>query len=246
MRPTHPPDDRRARHEATGEWPQPTASALLDARARDAGRVFMIEGRREGARQFTFGDLKQRADRMAVALGRLGVRRRRRGVVAASQLVRGRGAGGGDRPHRRRVEPDHHHLPRTRGRLRLPPGAGEGARRSGRGARRRPSRHRRRGARGARPISSTCSPCAPSPPPDSARWSNWRTTPARAAAALAVRPARRVDDLLHLGHHRRPEGRPAHGVDARRRAALSGPAVPARRATTAACCSSPSPTSAAW
>ncbi len=73
MQPTHPQRDRRARHEATGEWPQPTVSALVDARARDAGRVFMIEGRREGWRQFTFGDLKRRADRMTMALGRLGV-----------------------------------------------------------------------------------------------------------------------------------------------------------------------------
>jgi cyclohexanecarboxylate-CoA ligase len=75
MRPTRPPDDRRARHEASGEWPQPTLSALLAARqGRDAGRVVIIEGRRDGGRQFTFGDLQRRADRMAVALRRLGVR----------------------------------------------------------------------------------------------------------------------------------------------------------------------------
>ena len=75
MRPTRPADEaRRAHHEARGEWPQPNLSALLDARqARDAGRVFIIEGLREGGRQFTFGDLKTRADRMAVALGKLGV-----------------------------------------------------------------------------------------------------------------------------------------------------------------------------
>jgi cyclohexanecarboxylate-CoA ligase len=74
MRATRPPDDRRARHEASGEWPQPTLTALLDARqARDASRVFIIEGLREGGRQFTFGDLKRRADRMAVALAKLGV-----------------------------------------------------------------------------------------------------------------------------------------------------------------------------
>lgn len=75
MRPSRPPDDRRARHEASGEWPQPPLSALLDARlAADAGRVFLIEGLREGGRQFTYGDLKRRADRMAVALARCGVR----------------------------------------------------------------------------------------------------------------------------------------------------------------------------
>src|SRR5262245_1512918 len=75
MRATRPPDDRRARHEAAGEWPQPTLSALLDARhARDAQRVVVIEGVRDGGRQFTFGDWKARADRMAVALSRIGVR----------------------------------------------------------------------------------------------------------------------------------------------------------------------------
>ena len=75
MQATRPPDDRRARHEASGEWPQPSASAMLEARVRhDAGGVFMIEGLRSGGRQFTFGELKARADRMAVALARLGVR----------------------------------------------------------------------------------------------------------------------------------------------------------------------------
>jgi acyl-CoA synthetase (AMP-forming)/AMP-acid ligase II len=74
MQPTHLPAERRARHEATGEWPQSTVSGLLDVRQeRDAGRLFMIEGLREGGRQFTFADLKQRADRMTVALTRLGV-----------------------------------------------------------------------------------------------------------------------------------------------------------------------------
>ena len=72
---THPGEGRRARHEAAGEWPQQPLSVLLDARAkRDGARVFMIEGAREGGRQFTFGDLKTRADRIAVALGKVGVR----------------------------------------------------------------------------------------------------------------------------------------------------------------------------
>src|SRR5262249_24051445 len=49
-------------------------SALLDARARDAGgRIYAIEGARDGDRVHTFGDLKRRADRMAVALAKLGV-----------------------------------------------------------------------------------------------------------------------------------------------------------------------------
>jgi cyclohexanecarboxylate-CoA ligase len=84
MQPTRPPEDRRARHEASGEWPQPTLSALVDARQRrDAGRVFVIEGLREGGRQFTYADLKRRADRIAVALTKLGVRA---GDVVAWQL----------------------------------------------------------------------------------------------------------------------------------------------------------------
>lgn len=75
MQATRPLDDRRARHEAAGEWPQPTVSAMLEARqASDAERIFMIEGARSGGRQFTYGELKTRADRMSVGLGRLGVR----------------------------------------------------------------------------------------------------------------------------------------------------------------------------
>jgi cyclohexanecarboxylate-CoA ligase len=74
MQATRPPDDRRARHEARGEWPHPTLSALLDARVRQtANRIYLIEGKREGGRRYTFGDLKTRADRMATALQRLGV-----------------------------------------------------------------------------------------------------------------------------------------------------------------------------
>jgi cyclohexanecarboxylate-CoA ligase len=74
MRPTRPPDDRIGRHEAAGEWPGATFSALLDARASDAGdRTYIVEGSRKGDRAHTFGDLKRRADRMAVALRKLGV-----------------------------------------------------------------------------------------------------------------------------------------------------------------------------
>src|SRR2546422_2604649 len=75
MRPTRPPDERRARHEATGEWPQPSLSAMLAERARRTPeRVYLIEGRREGGRSYTFGDLAARAGRMAGALLGLGVR----------------------------------------------------------------------------------------------------------------------------------------------------------------------------
>ncbi len=74
VRPTRPPDDaRRARHETSGAWPQPPLSTLLaDRAARTPDRVFVIEGRREGGRSFTFADVAARADRMAVALQRLG------------------------------------------------------------------------------------------------------------------------------------------------------------------------------
>src|SRR5215472_6640079 len=74
MRPTRPADARRARHEATGEWPQPSLSTLLAARARtDPHRPYLIEGLREGGRTFTFRDVARRADRVATALLRLGV-----------------------------------------------------------------------------------------------------------------------------------------------------------------------------
>jgi len=74
MRPTRPPDDRRARHEASGEWPQPSLSAMLAARARATpDRLYLIEGKREGGRQHTYGELAARAARMAVALRRAGL-----------------------------------------------------------------------------------------------------------------------------------------------------------------------------
>src|SRR5881409_233662 len=75
MQATRPPDERRARHEATGEWPQPSLSAMLAERVRRTPeRVYLIEGRREGGRTYTFGDLAARAERMAGALLALGVR----------------------------------------------------------------------------------------------------------------------------------------------------------------------------
>jgi cyclohexanecarboxylate-CoA ligase len=74
MYPTRPPAARRARHEAAGEWPQPGLAELAERRQRhDGDRVFVIEGARDGGRQFTFGDLNRRADRMATALRRLGI-----------------------------------------------------------------------------------------------------------------------------------------------------------------------------
>jgi len=81
---TRPPDDRRPRHEAAGEWPHPSLSALLDARvAATPDRVYLIEGQREGGRQLTFRALAMRAARMAVALRKLGIGR---GDVVSWQL----------------------------------------------------------------------------------------------------------------------------------------------------------------
>ena len=75
MQATRPPDDRRTRHEATGEWPQPSLAAMLAERARRTPeRVYLIEGRRDGGRSWTFGDLAARAEGMAGALLALGVR----------------------------------------------------------------------------------------------------------------------------------------------------------------------------
>ncbi|HJQ84563.1 MAG TPA: AMP-binding protein [Candidatus Binatia bacterium] len=74
MQATRPPTDRRARHEATGEWPQPSLSTMLAERMRRTPqRVYMIEGQRDGGRSWTFADLGARATRMAAALARLGV-----------------------------------------------------------------------------------------------------------------------------------------------------------------------------
>ncbi len=84
MRPTRPPDARRSSHEAAGEWPQPPLSTLLSARAQaDPDRPYLVEGLRAGGRTFTFRDVARRADRMAVALSRLGVKH---GDVVSWQL----------------------------------------------------------------------------------------------------------------------------------------------------------------
>jgi len=73
MQPTRLPDDRRARHEATGEWPQPSLWTMLAARVRATpGQTFLIEGQREGGRSYTFADLAARAERMAGGLARIG------------------------------------------------------------------------------------------------------------------------------------------------------------------------------
>lgn len=84
MRPTRDPESRRARHEAAGEWPGATFSALLDARAAaSAERPYLIESSRDGDRIHSFAHLKARADRMATALVRLGIGR---GDVVSYQL----------------------------------------------------------------------------------------------------------------------------------------------------------------
>ena len=176
-----PADARRARHEATGEWPQPTpVDPARPRRAQaDPDRPYLIEGLREGGR--TLHASRRRAARRSHR-GRARPSRRRagrRGLVAAAELDRGRGAGGGDRSPRRGLEPDHHDLPRARGRLRLPPGAARAcwscpawcaasitaSWRARCGQRRRDS--------------STSSPCAPTRRRGSARSSRSRTIPAR-------------------------------------------------------------------
>src|SRR5205809_824936 len=60
---------------ASGAVPQPSLSARLAERVRRTPeRIYLIEGRREGGRSYTFGDLAARAERMAGALLGLGVR----------------------------------------------------------------------------------------------------------------------------------------------------------------------------
>src|SRR5262249_6538743 len=75
LQPTRLPADRRAPHEATGEWPRPSLWTMLAARVRATpGQTFLIEGQREGGRSYTFADLAARAERMAGGLARIGVR----------------------------------------------------------------------------------------------------------------------------------------------------------------------------
>ena len=125
-------------------------------------------GPREGgrpSRSATCGARRSHGRRARPARRRSG----RRGLVAAAELVRGRRAGGGDRPPGRGVEPDHHDLPRARGRLRLPPGAARAcwscpgwcAASITASWRARCGRRRR--------DSSTSSPCAPTPAAGPAR-----------------------------------------------------------------------------
>ena len=84
MEPTFLPPARRAHHEAAGEWPSPSFSDLLAARARDAANSpYIIEARRDGSRTYTFEQVNQRAHLMAAALRTLGIRA---GDVVAWQL----------------------------------------------------------------------------------------------------------------------------------------------------------------
>src|SRR5262249_37406556 len=52
----------------------PLSTLLADRARADPHRPYLTEGLREGGRTFTFRDVATRADRMAVALARLGVR----------------------------------------------------------------------------------------------------------------------------------------------------------------------------
>jgi len=74
MRPTLLADERIRAHERAGEWPHRSLSTILRQRAAETpNRIYLIEGCREGGRTFTFRDLDRRADRMAVALRRIGI-----------------------------------------------------------------------------------------------------------------------------------------------------------------------------
>src|SRR5947209_2334672 len=97
-------DARRAR--------APDAGARLSDRGPARGRAELHLRRPRGPRG---------ADDRCATRARGAARRGR--LLAAPELVRGRRARGRDRLDRRRLEPDHRHLPRARDELRLPPGA---------------------------------------------------------------------------------------------------------------------------
>jgi cyclohexanecarboxylate-CoA ligase len=62
--------ERRAHHEAAGEWPQPNLTQLLVERARtDPDRLFVVDG----DRRLSFRDFAAAAARLAAGLTRLGV-----------------------------------------------------------------------------------------------------------------------------------------------------------------------------
>lgn len=74
VQPTFLPSSRRTHHETAGEWPSPSFSDLLAARARDAAdRPYIIEGRRNESRTHSFAQVHHRANRIAAALRSLGI-----------------------------------------------------------------------------------------------------------------------------------------------------------------------------
>jgi cyclohexanecarboxylate-CoA ligase len=82
LQPTLLSEARRRRHEAAGEWPAPTLTALLEARvAATPDAIYAIDGASGG--RWSFRDLKVRADAAAGALRRLGIER---GDVVSWQL----------------------------------------------------------------------------------------------------------------------------------------------------------------
>ena len=130
----------------------PVGAARRPRCRRDADRVFLIEGLREGGRQFTFGDLARRADRIAVALG------------AARRAGRATWSRGSCRTGSRAPRWRWRSTASARCRTRSSPStasarsASSAARRGsrvlvvpGRGARRRPPRARRRAVQAAAP-----------------------------------------------------------------------------------------------
>ena len=140
----------------------------------------------------------------------------RRRLVAASDVVGGRGAHGRARPHRCDLESAAVDPPRRGDRLHRPPGALACARRSGRLPRLRSPR-----ARGAHPRGGAGAR-ARARRPRGAERRDARVRGAlfvfgrRRTPAVAARAARCCDDLLYVRHDRRAEGSAPHALDARR------------------------------
>ena len=194
----------------------------------DPERPYLIEGLREGGRQFTFRDLRaprrshgrRRSARSACGPGDVVSWQLPNWFEGAALAVAIDRLGAVSNPIITIYREREVAFVCRQARLAR-------AGRPGDGARRRPSRAGARGAGAARRDSSTSSPCAPSPAAGQRALESLEDDPERAAAAVAARPARRRGALLHLRDDRRSEGRAAHAVDARRRPALPRAALPA-------------------
>ena len=177
----------------------------------------------EHGRSMTFGAVPRRGRARGRRPGRARRGRGRCRVLGAPDLARVAGPGRRAVPARRGAEPDHPHLPRPRGRLLH---------------RARPARRccscRARGATSTSRRWAIASPGRRPRPagrrvrPRAARRRSGQALPPRPAAAR--QPGRRSGQLalLHVGHHRRPEGRAAHRRRSHRHRPRDG--RPARRA----------------